>query len=459
MPARAVIYCRISKDAEGSRLGVDRQDTECRALAGRLGLEVVDVLVDNDISAYSGKRRPAYETLLDSLRTGAVDAVVAWHPDRLHRSPTELERFIDVVETAHARVSTVEGGEYDLSTSSGRMTARVVGAVARHESEHKAERLRSKVRQMVRDGDPPGGRAPYGYSRSAGSYLIDDVEAEHLLWMADRALEGQSLLWIARALAERGVPTRESGRPWSHGSVRRVLVNPAITGLRSHHGEIAGPGNWPPIIERTTWEALQAAMTDPRRKRRRPNSAYPLSGVLMNPDGVRLIGRRTPSGNHMRRNYVTPVWSAPFVQIGADEIEELTTELVLQRYDKVALPRPVERGESPDIAAVEAELAAWADLRGRGEISLAEYTAGRAPMVERLKAVKADAATTVPPAEPLLEQPGLLRREWKGLGDDGHRRIFARVLESVVVHPVGRGGRWVPIGDRVDPPKWRLPAT
>jgi DNA invertase Pin-like site-specific DNA recombinase len=73
------------------------------------------------------------------VRAGRLDAVVTWHPDRLHRSPREVEAFIDIVNAAGIRVATVQAGEYDLSTASGRMTARVVGAVSRHESEHKSD--------------------------------------------------------------------------------------------------------------------------------------------------------------------------------------------------------------------------------------------------------------------------------------------------------------------------------
>ncbi|MEB0014852.1 recombinase family protein, partial [Glaciimonas sp. Cout2] len=59
-PNRAAIYVRISRDRVGAGLGVERQEDDCRVLAKQMGLEVVRVLVDNDISAYSGKKRPGY---------------------------------------------------------------------------------------------------------------------------------------------------------------------------------------------------------------------------------------------------------------------------------------------------------------------------------------------------------------------------------------------------------------
>src|SRR5262245_50374036 len=149
----AAIYCRISDDRDGRGLGVARQEADCRRLADEKGWQIVEVFTDNDTSAYSGKRRPGYERLVERVRAGEVKAVVAWHPDRLHRSPKELETFIDVVAAAKAKVVTVTAGAYDLATPSGRMTARVVGAVARHESEHKSERIRRKHRELAEHGD------------------------------------------------------------------------------------------------------------------------------------------------------------------------------------------------------------------------------------------------------------------------------------------------------------------
>ena len=62
-------------------------------------------------------------------------------PRPLHPSPARLEDLVDLLERTKVKVLTVGAGEYDLATATGRMSARVVGAVARHESEHKSERV------------------------------------------------------------------------------------------------------------------------------------------------------------------------------------------------------------------------------------------------------------------------------------------------------------------------------
>ncbi len=94
----AAIYCRISRDRTGAGLGVERQEEDCRVLAASLGLDVAEVFVDNDLSAYSGKPRPEYDRLLAGIKAGRFDAVIVWHQDRLLRRNSALEGHIGVCE-------------------------------------------------------------------------------------------------------------------------------------------------------------------------------------------------------------------------------------------------------------------------------------------------------------------------------------------------------------------------
>ena len=127
---RAGIYARISSDREGDNLAVSRQLTDCEQLASRRDWTVTERYVDSDISAYSGKRRPEYRRLLDDIDSGAVEAVVVYHADRLHRHPRELEDFIDLCQRTKTMIATVSG-DLDLSTHEGQLLARITGAEAR----------------------------------------------------------------------------------------------------------------------------------------------------------------------------------------------------------------------------------------------------------------------------------------------------------------------------------------
>lgn len=459
MTKRAGIYCRISKDTDGTGLGVERQERECRQLCTKHRLDVVSVFVDNDVSAYSARRRPGFTAAQDAMKAGQLDVLVAWHPDRLTRQARELEDLIDLLDATAVDVLTVGAGAYDLSTASGKLQARIVGSVARYESEHKAERLRSKSDELAASGAPAGGRTPYGYrrefpdrERSKGNFVIDTAEARELRKMAQRVLDGWSALRIERDLNERGVPTKE-GRPWNHSTVRAVLINPTIAGLRVHRREIAGPGTWKPILDRDTWEAVRATIADPARKRQRPATKYVLAGLVKSAAGDPMNGKPERGGRSystaQRRNPKTGKWVNPKrpTSVDADKLETYVIEaaMIALRDWQPSEPTLANPAET-EITELEAELAELARLRGERTISMAEWLAARKPLEASLNAARAN--TRAPRRKVKLLEARNVRKAWGDAELEERRQALATVIDSIVVDKAARG-RWTTMSERV----------
>lgn len=144
--------------------------------------------VDDDISAWSGKARPEFERMLDDLRSRRIGAVLAWHLDRLTRHPRELEAFIDLCDELRVELGCVTG-DVDLGSHIGRLTARMLGGLARYESDHKSERIRRKHEEIAANGRVSGGGSrPYGYE--ADKVTVRAAEAVIVRECAKRLLGG-----------------------------------------------------------------------------------------------------------------------------------------------------------------------------------------------------------------------------------------------------------------------------
>lgn len=226
----AGVYVRISRDREHDGLGVARQEKDCRTLVRRRGWHVVKVYSDDDRSAYTKRPRPAYQQMLTDLRTGQIGAVVAWHPDRLYRRMMELEDLVELLESRTVEVATVRAGEIDLATPAGRLNARMMAAVARHESEHKAERQQRKHEELAELGRWKGGPRPYGYQRSEtedGTLMVVSQEAALIQEAAARVLAGESVHAVCRDWNERQVSTTRGGQ-WRPQTLLRILPPPRL---------------------------------------------------------------------------------------------------------------------------------------------------------------------------------------------------------------------------------------
>lgn len=352
----AGIYVRISQDSEGKGLGVARQEEDCRKLCEQRGWHVVRVYSDNDVSAYSGKPRPDYKEMMGDVAVGTVNAIVAYNADRLHRSPIELEAFITAVETAHADVATVTSGDIDLGTADGRLQARLLGMVARHQSERAAERIRRKLEQNRADGKPHGGLRKYGYEKQEGNGLVVvQHEADVIRECARRILAGQGLNSVTKWLNDIGEPT-STGKRWHSNVLRTCLTNPILIG----QGKEA-KGRWDAILDRQTQLTLTAIL---KKRGTSPNQApwqlgeYLLSGGILRCGkcGASMIHTklsRKPNGE--RRSADTYSCRAKKfggcngVSIKASDADSYVSAQVFEHLSKIAVPVPAENApQAPD---------------------------------------------------------------------------------------------------------------
>jgi DNA invertase Pin-like site-specific DNA recombinase len=455
MTATCAIYCRISKDRTGAGLGVERQENECRELAARLGLTVTAVYTDNDLSAYSGKTRPGYRLLLAEIQAGRVSAVLAWHTDRIHRSPAELEEYIAACEQRGVPTHTVKGGTLDLTSASGRMTARIVGAVARQEVEHQIERQQSKKRETAAAGKWGGGRRPYGYE--ADGVTVRPDEARIVAEATDKILLGTSLRSYTAKLKEAGQLT-STGRQWVPTELKKVLIRPRNAGLREHRGQIIGKAEWEPIVAEEKWRAVRAMMADPARRtttgsaRKWLLSGIATCGICGSP--VRAVTMHTTRAGVASYACVA---SKCVVRNAAemDRYVELVTVERLKRPDTLDLMRPASPAiDLPALIAEENNLRERLDTLA-DDLDLDERTLARRSqrLRERLEEIgvhKAEAGRGSP-LSGVVDAPDV-QAAWNRLDLDRKRAII-NLLMTIRVMPArkGRPAGWQPGASYFDP--------
>ncbi|MGW3024798.1 recombinase family protein [Streptomyces sp. NPDC001221] len=463
---RAVIYCRISQDRTGAGLGVDRQRQDCEALAERNGWQVVETYVDNDISAYSGKKRPGYERMLADLDQGTATIVIAWHTDRLHRSPTELEKYIALSERRGVATHTVQAGVIDLSTPSGRMTARILGAVAKQESEHKGERVARARQQRALAGEWGGGIRPFGWGvptdetrtvvdRKTGEEREEPIydttqpvpeEAAAIEYGTDLLLSGGSIRGWTKWLAEKGYTTTR-GNEISTTDARDMLTRPRNAGIAVYRGEEVGRGQWEPIVPEEKFRAVVAILADPSRRTNAGAQPKWLGSLLY------LCGRDcgkgmivTQSGGRRYPSYRCPTGHGGGRR--AEIVDQYVEDVIVERLSRsdaqdLLLPGP----DDVDVAALQAEseqirrrMTDLAAMFGGGQIDMVQFTQGTDTARAQLEGVTQQLARAAT-RDPLVDLVGApdVRKAWKALGLERQRNVLRSLVTVTLTKP--RSGR------------------
>jgi DNA invertase Pin-like site-specific DNA recombinase len=418
-----------------------------------LGWTVEIVRTDNDTSAYSQRKpRPQYLALLDDVQSGRINAIVAWAGDRLHRSPRELEDFIDLLEKYGVAVQTVQAGPIDLATPAGRLVARQLGAVARYESEHRSARIARKHQELAEAGKPNGGRRPYGYTKD---HKVEPAEAAILKECAQRLLAGESVRSVTRSLNDNEIPSA-SGGTWYTTTLRDMLVNPRAAGMRQYKGKIIGRGTWEPILDEDTWNALRTLLLDPSRNKTTTTARKHLLTALAR-CGVcerSVISGGISGWGDERRRYATYrcITRTHFVR-KMSEIDKQVEALVVARLsqpDALALSSEPDRRNdavrlAQQIEAVQKRLEGEAIRYAEDDSMTApEYKAIVGRLRERLNDFMQKQARLQAPDRAVLK--GLVGRPnveevWNNL-ELSRKRAVIDLLMSVYIHPCGRGGRY-----------------
>ena len=239
--------------------------------------------------------RPGFRSVLDDLMAGRAQAVLAEDLDRACRDPRDLEDLIDACEEKRANARSLSGS---LTITNGGTdaeitTARIMVTMANKASRDAARRMEDSRTRRAREGLWGGnGHRPFGYRLLGGGRLaVVEAEAAVLRQAAAEVLSenfrqfywnsydgkgrppgAESLITLAAGLREAGITT-PGGKQWSAKMLRESLLKPSVAGLVAVHERDQDrndtvslqPAGWDAILDRETWDAVCAKLTNPAR--------------------------------------------------------------------------------------------------------------------------------------------------------------------------------------------------
>ncbi|MBV9846191.1 MAG: recombinase family protein, partial [Kutzneria sp.] len=417
---------------------------------------------DNDISAYSGRKRPDYLRMLEDLTAGVAKAVTVWHTDRLHRSVRELLDYIVISEQHDLLTHSVRSGELNLSTPTGRAIAITQTAWARQESEHKADRIRAARLQAAQAGRWQGGARPFGFE--ADGETIRPDEAAEIARAIESIVAGASLRSALREVNARGFRTTFGKAEWDPVSFKHMLLRPRNAGLMVYRGEILGKARWPAIVPEQTWRALVSILNDPSRRTTTGNrvrwlgSGLYVCGVCEWPE-IRVStagGKRKPAYRCMARERKHGVGS-PQVHVVRDAVllDNFVERVLVERLSRPdaadLLTAPADTVDTAEkhaeATAVRQQLDVLDDDLDEGRITRVRWVRRNERLKARLAEIENDLATAAM-VDPLVGVIGAsdVAAVWFGTKEDrsdgldlGRRRAILDSMATVTVLQAPRG--------------------
>jgi site-specific DNA recombinase len=455
---KAFGYIRVSKLGEES-ISPEIQRDEISRYCAQKGWTVTEWFQDLDLSgrAWDRKKRRALDELMTRALAGECDVVVFYRVDRLSREEADFHPMLATLRRAGIHCDSPSNPN-DGSPESDLIWS-ISAALAKYESVRLGARLRDAHRRLAKMGRWPGGPVPWGWRRvedDGGSRLVVDPELlETRLWMHQRYQQGWALRRIARALNEKGVPTR-SGGVWEDPTVRAALATPHQVGARVFEGELVGGGNIQPLIPLQMYERTMAAF---EARKGKPSGGRPprvpltgrhvRCGTCGGPMYARYAHRAGDLYFQCRRRALGLCHRGPAVRAAwlVPEVERrLLARVRNGRTRAKARPLSVAIDSiAQEVKRLEEGLGRLASLYASDELLEEEYREARKAQLTRLSRAQERLARARTRAEASVRSEavsqalrglsGVGEEGWAALSVEAKRDIVDVLVESVTVYP------------------------
>ena len=252
----AGIYIRVStldQAREGFSLG--QQEEQLKAFCERKGYEIYKVYADEGISAKNDKR-PAYREMLRDVKNGTINVIVAFKMDRLTRSVFDVEKLMTVVDNAGCDIDCLNDSS-NTTTSTGRLTLRIMTSVSQNEIEKCSERTKFGMVGAIQAGHIPN-HTPLGFKRDKKKLVPDPLTKDLVVRMYDLYLKGKSYQAIANIYNKEEILGKTN---WKDSTIGKIMTNELYKGDYLHGKKTKNPTYYEnvvePIVSKEKWENCQ----------------------------------------------------------------------------------------------------------------------------------------------------------------------------------------------------------
>jgi DNA invertase Pin-like site-specific DNA recombinase len=481
-PIVADAYIRLSdlRDTDLTEEGIGKtfadREKALREFAARLGWTIDRVVIENDLaksktgkqrgaSAFKRRRvyqadgtytlrvwRPGFQSILDDMKSGRINALVAEDLDRAMRDPRDLEDLIDIAEAHKINARSLAGSLTftDGGTDAEITMARVMVTMGNKSSRDTVRRVAASRERKAYAGEYGGGTRPYGFEKDGVTKIWHECAV--IATASRRVLQGISLKEQVRDLKAAGVPTTTGTGQWDTRTLKAILIRERNAGIQIYQGEEIGSAPWAPIIPVDMYREVVRILRD-RAVNNNPSNAPVWFGSCIYEcgkpecDGGRIVvnksGKRTPTyvctNGHLGRR-VEPV-DVLVVGTIIEMLSQPEAAGLLVRKGKAPIDSEKLRAEC---ATIRRNLVELAEDRAEGLIDRAQMLAGTRKGQTRLAEIDELLASAVveSPLAPMIaaadvrtswdQQPLSVRRAALGLlldvtilpAPEGQSRIF-----------------------------------
>ncbi len=340
------IYARKSTDDHSRQIrSIGDQLTEVREMAQREKLTVVEELIEKQSAKAPG--RPVFSAMIERIKEGEAQGILAWNPDRLARNAIDGGTIIYLIDTGALKDLKFPTYKFDRSAT-GKFMLGISLTQSKYYSDNLGENVMRGKRQKIKNGLWPQ-VAPVGYvnDRRTRTIVPDPMQSPLIREMFELYATGlYSLYDLRKHFIERGlVGTR--GKLLSISRIQHALTNPIYYGLMRYNGEFY-EGKHQPLVTKELFDRCRLTMLEKGRAKSKGSQPFLYRGLIHCGECGGMITMERQKGHiYLRCTKKKGPCSQPFMrQEALDQqvkaslklaaISEKTAKEILAGFDQLA---------------------------------------------------------------------------------------------------------------------------
>ena len=301
MVKNAAIYCRVSTEDQAKEgYSLLEQQEKLKDLCKFRDYNIYKIYEDAGISAKDMDHRPSFQDMMEDVRNGRIDVIVAYKLDRLTRSVRDLEVLITELEKYDCSLECALD-DINTSTANGRFFVRMLTVLSQLEIERVSERTKFGMAGAIKDGHIPVSKT-LGFMRDGKKLVINPAEKDIVERIYDLYSKGYTYSKIANIFNEENILNKK----WRDTSIQKTLANPLYKGDYINGARVGNPVYYEnvvePIISKKLWEECQEQTRKNTRNYTRRNDYIFFQKVLC-PNCKRVMACKAPGGTKKKYIY------------------------------------------------------------------------------------------------------------------------------------------------------------
>ena len=235
---RYVIYARKSTTESEERQvrSLGDQVVECTELAQKIGLKVIKIIKEAE-SAKEPDIRPKFREMVEEIKKGKYEGIIAWHPDRLARNMKDAGEIIDLLDKQIIKDLHFVSFTFQNNTA-GKMLLGIAFVLSKQYSDQLSDNVKRGIRRSIEEGKYLS-RAKYGYYKDINKFLRPDGDNFTQLKAGWKMrLDGLTQEVVMKYLNENGFTravdsTGDKHEPykWGRSRISEMFKDPFYTGV------------------------------------------------------------------------------------------------------------------------------------------------------------------------------------------------------------------------------------